>query len=132
MKKGEKYIIEIAEVHTHYDDNGNKYPVARIKGFSALTFDQKGLDKLEVFEEGETRELLNCRFIVVSTTVIKGLTVGKTYEVKNGKFIDDDGKIQFPPDTRLHSFIELQNYLDIDSSMKDYYGGTTRIIRAVV
>lgn len=54
MKKGEKYIIEIAEVHTHFDDNGKKYPVARIKGFSALTFDQKGLDKLEIFEKVET------------------------------------------------------------------------------
>ena len=41
MKAGDKYIIEIEEVIG--SDNS---PLAKIKGFNALVFDQNGLDKL--------------------------------------------------------------------------------------
>lgn len=41
MKAGDKYIIEIEEV-IGSDSN----PLAKIKGFNALVFDQNGLDKL--------------------------------------------------------------------------------------
>ena len=42
MKAGDKYIIEIEEV-IGSDSN----PLAKIKGFNALVFDQNGLDKLK-------------------------------------------------------------------------------------
>lgn len=45
-KRGQKFEIEIAEVHTHYDDKNKPYSVYRIKGFNSLVFDDKGLDKL--------------------------------------------------------------------------------------
>lgn len=51
MKKGERYIIEISEIHTHYDENGKPYPLARIKGFATLVFDQNGLNRLDKFEQ---------------------------------------------------------------------------------
>ena len=46
FKRGDKFEIEIAEVHTHYDDNGKPFSMYRAKGFSTLTFDDKGLERL--------------------------------------------------------------------------------------
>ena len=45
-KKGTKLTIEIAEVHTHYDDNGQPYSVYRIKGFNSLFLDDYAISKL--------------------------------------------------------------------------------------
>ena len=42
MEVGERYIIEISDVIA--TNNGN---IAKIKGFNALVFDERGLDKLE-------------------------------------------------------------------------------------
>lgn len=67
MKKGEKYIIEISEIHTSYDENGESYPLAKIKGFSTLVFDEKGLSRLEKVEEPKEEpqeKFLNCWFVV--------------------------------------------------------------------
>lgn len=131
MKKGEKYIIEIEEVHTHVDDNGKKFPLARIKGFSSLVFDQKGLDKLEKVENnnpGRTVPLLNCKFVVLKTTSAS-LKVGKVYEVKDGKFrAGFKVREEFPKFYTLYSFDELKNYLDISSNSTFYFGGTTEIL----
>lgn len=110
MKKGDKYIIEIAEVHTHYDDNGKAYPMARIKGFSALTFDQKGLDMLEKYEvhENVIEELLNCKFVVTKTKN-NSFEVGEIYEVIDGEF-SHKGSF-FPINCKFHTQKELVNYL---------------------
>lgn len=45
-KKGQKFQVEIAEVHTHYTDDGKPYNLYRIKGFNTMTFDDYGLDRL--------------------------------------------------------------------------------------
>lgn len=118
MKKGEKYIIEIAEVHTHYDDNGKAYPMARIKGFSALTFDEKGLSKLEKVADNKPVEYLNCRFVVTGWRGVKPfyVHVGKIYEVKNGTFVSDSIDV-FP----LHR--KLTDANDLVSYMKNEYEG---------
>ena len=47
MNKGDKYIIEIAEVQTYHDDNGNEFQLGLVKGFHALTLDEAALKKLE-------------------------------------------------------------------------------------
>lgn len=46
MKKGDRYIFEIEEVHTHYNDNEKPYKLGRVKGFNSLVFDDSGLNKL--------------------------------------------------------------------------------------
>ena len=53
FKRGDKFEIEIAEVHTHYDDNGKPFSMYRAKGFSTLTFDDKGLERLRKIESEE-------------------------------------------------------------------------------
>lgn len=53
FKRGDKFEIEISEVHTHYDDNGKPFHMYRIKGFSTLTFDDKGLERLRKIESEE-------------------------------------------------------------------------------
>ena len=45
--KGDKFIIEIAERHTHYTDKGKPYNVYRIKGFNTVMFDDYGLERFE-------------------------------------------------------------------------------------
>lgn len=45
-KKGQKFQVEIGEVHTHYTDDGKPYNLYRIKGFNTITFDDYGLDRL--------------------------------------------------------------------------------------
>lgn len=145
MKKGEKYIIEIAEVHTHYDDNGKKYPVARIKGFSALTFDQRGLDRLEKVKKTDSnldkvcddikkrieklKSLpLNCKFVVVSTKA-EYLTVGKIYEVVNGHFENDQHYDKYPLRSTLYNSSDLINYLSNEGyGGFAHYGGDTKIV----
>lgn len=109
MKKGEKYIIEIEEVHTHVDDNGKKFPLARIKGFSSLVFDQKGLDKLEKVEKDEPGKPLNCRF-VVTKSFNRVFTEGEIYEVVKGRFLDDNDR-PWPRFEMLINENELISYL---------------------
>lgn len=50
FKRGDKFEIEISEVHTHYDDNGKPFSMYRAKGFSTLTFDDKGIERLRKIE----------------------------------------------------------------------------------
>lgn len=117
MKKGEKYIIEIAEVHTHRDDNGKAYPIARIKGFSSLVFDQKGLDKLEKIEDTkpyEKKETYNCKFVVIENSKAIGLTVGKIYKLENGFFENDYGSTYPSSREPIVSFKDLMEYFGCD------------------
>ena len=50
FQRGDKFEIEISEVHTHYDDNGKPFSMYRAKGFSTLTFEDKGLERLRKIE----------------------------------------------------------------------------------
>lgn len=45
-KRGQKFQVEISEVHTHYTDDGKPYNLYRIKGFNTMVFDDYGLDRL--------------------------------------------------------------------------------------
>ncbi len=47
MNKGDKYIIEIAEVQKYHTDNGDEFELGRVKGFKALTLDESALKKLK-------------------------------------------------------------------------------------
>lgn len=44
-KRGDKFILEIAEVHTHYTDKGKPYNCYRVKGFNTVMFDDYGLER---------------------------------------------------------------------------------------
>ena len=44
--RGDRFIIEISEVHTHYKDNGDPYPLYRIKGFDSMVMTNIALDML--------------------------------------------------------------------------------------
>lgn len=53
-KKGQKFQVEIAEVHTHYTDDGKPYNLYRIKGFNSMVMDDYGLDRLvKLAKEGK-------------------------------------------------------------------------------
>lgn len=52
-KKGQKFQVEIAEVHTHYTDDGNPYNLYRIKGFNTMVFDDYGLNRLIGLAKGD-------------------------------------------------------------------------------
>lgn len=63
--------------------------------------------------------LLNCKFTVVKD--IDGLTKGKIYEVKNGKFKDDDGDIcpmseELLSEEDLKKYFQPLNSLDVEDS----------------
>ena len=45
-RRGQKLTVEISEIHTHYDDNGQPYSVYRIKGFNSLFLDDYAIGKL--------------------------------------------------------------------------------------
>lgn len=51
-KKGTKLTIEIAEVHTHYTDDGKPYSLYRVKGFNSLVLDDYAISKLKELERG--------------------------------------------------------------------------------
>lgn len=60
MKVHDKYVIEIEEIIRGYGNNpevedplGVCPPLARIKGFRTLIFDQNGLDKLTPYDQDE-------------------------------------------------------------------------------
>ena len=53
MKKGDKYIVEIAEVLKCHGEHGEVFRLGRVKGFKALTLDEVALKKLEKVEEHE-------------------------------------------------------------------------------
>lgn len=103
MKAGDKYIIEIEEV-IGSDSN----PLAKIKGFNALVFDQNGLDKLtkldgvlvEEFRLGYTQGLIdadakmadeeelpfNIGDVIVVKLISNDSDVVKSVGFYNGKF----------------------------------------------
>jgi len=53
------------------------------------------------------KQTLNCKFLV--TEYVDGLTENKVYEVKDGKFEDDDGD-KYPLKDKLYSVNDLKNY----------------------
>lgn len=61
-----KYIIEIAERHTHYTDEGKLYNLYRVKGFNSLVLDDYGLKKLEKYKESNGLDLYKKVFEILS------------------------------------------------------------------
>lgn len=51
-KRGDRFMFEIAEVHTHYTDDGNAFPLYRVKGMNTCVFDNYGLERMEKVENG--------------------------------------------------------------------------------
>ena len=63
-----------------------------------------------------TRELLNTKICIThidDDTALCGLTVGRIYKIKGGKFVDDKGDV-FPLYDRLHNIEELRKCLSAD------------------
>lgn len=61
FNKGDKFIIEIAEVHTHYLDNGLEYPLYRIKGFDSMVMTDTALNKFPMYHcDTLERKCKNC------------------------------------------------------------------------
>lgn len=58
FKQGDKFVIEIAECHTHWHDNGYPMSLYRVKGFGTLIFDDGGLSKLEKMEKDTKEEIV--------------------------------------------------------------------------
>lgn len=57
FQRGQKFTIEIAEVHTHYSDGLMPMSLYRIKGFSSLVFDDRGLERLlEIAAQGDNED----------------------------------------------------------------------------
>jgi len=53
MNKGDKYVIEIAEVQKYHSEDGGEFELGRVKGFKALTLDESALKKLEPVRHGK-------------------------------------------------------------------------------
>lgn len=60
FNKGDKFVIEIAEVHTHYTDNGVEYPLYRIKGFGSMVMTEFALNKLVLHQDEVEKFCKNC------------------------------------------------------------------------
>ena len=81
----------------------------------ADTFDFMTGAKLAFERLTSTRELLNTKICItyMDKGILPRLTIGKIYEVKNGRFADNTGDI-FPPYNPLHDVEELRKYLSAD------------------
>lgn len=55
-KAGQKFTIEIAEVHTHYSDEGKPYSVYRVKGFNSMFLDDYAIKRLEEIADDKSEE----------------------------------------------------------------------------
>lgn len=131
MKKGDKYIIEIADVMTAKSDDGKVYPVARIKGFNALVMDEFALSRFKKLEETQATvneiKHLDCEFVVTKKDIkSQGIKVGNVYKVDNGRFIASDG-LCYPLNGCVESFEGLTKYFDVDSDYTWHFGGHTEI-----
>ena len=94
MEVGERYIIEISDVIT--TNNGN---IAKIKGFNALVFDERGLKKLSKVE-------VDPRFLT-QRGISESLSKERQYGYNNGydKGFKDGVKYQesvMPPKAKTH------------------------------
>ena len=96
----------------HYSNDGVEYvkitedqvyddPFDEKKVLMSFTMDDRFLVKVI------KKNPLNMKFVPLKTT--SDLTKGKTYEIKDGKFFDDCGRL-FPLDRKLCSETELKEY----------------------
>lgn len=131
-------IIKVGDRVQVLNGSGSCYKTGEIATCIAINVDKNG--ELKYLFENDKRQwqvldwkdyktlnndtplltsLLNCKFTVVKD--IDGLTKGKIYEVKNGKFKDDDGDI-FPMSEELLNEEDLKKYfrplnsLDVEDS----------------
>lgn len=131
-------IIKVGDRVQVLNGSGSCYKTGEIATCIAINVDKNG--ELKYLFENDKRQwqvldwkdykklnndtplltsLLNCKFTVVKD--IDGLTKGKIYEVKNGKFKDDDGDI-CPMSEKLLNEEDLKKYfrplnsLDVEDS----------------
>lgn len=119
-------IIKVGDRVQVLNGSGSCYKIGEIATCIAINVDKNG--ELKYLFENDKRQwqvldwkdykklnndtplltsLLNCKFTVVKD--INGLTKGKIYEVKNGKFKDDDGDI-CPMSEKLLNEEDLKKY----------------------
>ena len=81
-KKGDRFILEIAEVHTHFTDKGKPYSCYRVKGFNTVMFDDYGLERF-IFLEDKNEELIEediNQFIEQGVTFSNKILTGEDYD----------------------------------------------------
>lgn len=131
-------IIKVGDCVQVLNGSGSCYKTGEIATCIAINVDKNG--ELKYLFENDKRQwqvldwkdyktlnndtplltsLLNCKFTVVKD--IDGLTKGKIYEVKNGKFKDDDGDIcpmseELLSEEDLKKYFQPLNSLDVEDS----------------
>ena len=131
-------IIKVGDRVQVLNGSGSCYKTGEIATCIAINVDKNG--ELKYLFENDKRQwqvldwkdyktlnndtplltsLLNCKFTVVKD--IDGLTKGKIYEVKNGKFKDDDGDIcpmseELLSEEDLKKYFQPLNSLDVEDS----------------
>lgn len=131
-------IIKVGDRVQVLNGSGSCYKTGEIATCIAINVDKNG--ELKYLFENDKRQwqvldwkdyktlnndtplltsLLNCKFTVVKD--INGLTKGKIYEVKNGKFKDDDGDIcpmseELLSEEDLKKYFQPLNSLDVEDS----------------
>lgn len=131
-------IIKVGDRVQVLNGSGSCYKTGEIATCIAINVDKNG--ELKYLFENDKRQwqvldwkdyktlnndtplltsLLNCKFTVAKD--IDGLTKGKIYEVKNGKFKDDDGDIcpmseELLSEEDLKKYFQHLNSLDVEDS----------------
>lgn len=131
-------IIKVGDRVQVLNGSGSCYKTGEIATCIAINVDKNG--ELKYLFENDKRQwqvldwkdyktlnndtplltsLLNCKFTVAKD--IDGLTKGKIYEVKNGKFKDDDGDIcpmseELLSEEDLKKYFQPLNSLDVEDS----------------
>lgn len=82
--KGDKFVIEIAEKHTHYNDKNEPYALYRIKGFNSLVFDDNGLNKLHSTQD------TNVKKGTTRAKYQKAIDILKDFVIEDGATCDQD------------------------------------------
>lgn len=121
-----KRVIELEKVNV----NGEK--MYKAVGCNTLFFDENKFNKITEPYNNPTDSNLNCRFVVIDKIInpksidTTDLTIGNIYEVKDGQFRNNEEDYLYPLGNKLHSFEELERYLDCSG---DYSDITVKIIR---
>lgn len=137
--RGDKFIIEIAEKHTHYNDRDEPYALYRVKGFKTLVLDEYALDTLNQMEKHKQKISNNDYHNTQDVKFEKHshsarLSVATKYQIalnKIKKFVMGDGEFiyDYVAETSLELLQELIN--EYEKLEKIHHYETTGLISEV-
>ena len=113
-------LIELEETNL-----GDK-KVYKVKGCKTLIFDEWGFENLtEPYPDSKNlhkaKEFFNGKFVALSSPDDCFVTVGKIYEVKDGRFENDDG-YDMPLNFRAESLSDIET--DMNQLVHPMYGSS--------